>query len=255
MGLTITGDIQDAIPKIPTDAWAQAYDGDGEALHRAWFAEITGMPDLGGWPEGRRVIVRKERPHPGAQLRFTGIGGYRFTCLAPARRAGGSRTWSSGTAAGRCGDRKDPPRQGHRPAYPAAEGVRAEPALARDRRAGPRAAGLDADAHPRRPGQPLGAEAAPAAGLRRSGGGWCAAGAACGCDSLNAGPALSPRDHSRYQQAAGPPVRLTSRNHPATRKEKPPGPVSLAHPAGQARPGTGNSLPTPQANQPDSPKD
>jgi hypothetical protein len=29
-----------------------------------------------------RVIVRKERPHPGAQLRFTDIGGHRFTCFA-----------------------------------------------------------------------------------------------------------------------------------------------------------------------------
>jgi hypothetical protein len=29
-----------------------------------------------------RVIVRKERPHPGAQLRFTDIDGHRFTCFA-----------------------------------------------------------------------------------------------------------------------------------------------------------------------------
>ena len=28
-----------------------------------------------------RVIVRKERPHPGAQLRFTDIDGHRFTCF------------------------------------------------------------------------------------------------------------------------------------------------------------------------------
>ena len=29
-----------------------------------------------------RVIVRKERPHPGAQLRFTDVGGHRVTCFA-----------------------------------------------------------------------------------------------------------------------------------------------------------------------------
>jgi hypothetical protein len=29
-----------------------------------------------------RVIVRKERPHPGAQLRFTDLDGHRFTCFA-----------------------------------------------------------------------------------------------------------------------------------------------------------------------------
>jgi hypothetical protein len=29
-----------------------------------------------------RVIVRKERPHPGAQLRFVDIDGHRFTAFA-----------------------------------------------------------------------------------------------------------------------------------------------------------------------------
>jgi Transposase DDE domain group 1 len=88
VGLTITGDIQDAIGKIPAGAWAQAYDGDGEPRHGAWVAEITGMLDLDGWPAGMRVIVRKERPHPGAQLRFTDIDGHRFTCLATGTKGG-----------------------------------------------------------------------------------------------------------------------------------------------------------------------
>jgi hypothetical protein len=35
-----------------------------------------------------RVIVRKERPHPGAQLRFTDIDGHRFTALATGTRKG-----------------------------------------------------------------------------------------------------------------------------------------------------------------------
>jgi hypothetical protein len=35
-----------------------------------------------------RVIVRKERPHPGAQLRFTDIDGHRFTCFATDARRG-----------------------------------------------------------------------------------------------------------------------------------------------------------------------
>ena len=35
-----------------------------------------------------RVIVRKERPHPGAQLRFTDIGGHRFTCFATSTKRG-----------------------------------------------------------------------------------------------------------------------------------------------------------------------
>jgi hypothetical protein len=46
------------------------------------------MLDLDGWPAGMRVIVRKERPHPGAQLRFTDIDGHRFTCLATGTKGG-----------------------------------------------------------------------------------------------------------------------------------------------------------------------
>jgi hypothetical protein len=54
----------------------------------AWVAEITGMLDLTSWPAGIRLIVRKERPHPGAQLRFTGIDGHRFTCFATGTKGG-----------------------------------------------------------------------------------------------------------------------------------------------------------------------
>ena len=35
-----------------------------------------------------RVIVRKERPHPGAQLRFTDIDGHRFTAFATDAKKG-----------------------------------------------------------------------------------------------------------------------------------------------------------------------
>jgi hypothetical protein len=38
--------------------------------------------DLIGWPAGMRVIARKERPHPGAQLRITDVDGNRITAFA-----------------------------------------------------------------------------------------------------------------------------------------------------------------------------
>jgi hypothetical protein len=82
VGFTITQDIQDAILAIPARAWTPAYDAEGLVRPGAWVAEITGMLDLSSWPKGMRVIVRKERPHPGAQLRFTDIDGHRFTCFA-----------------------------------------------------------------------------------------------------------------------------------------------------------------------------
>jgi hypothetical protein len=39
------------------------------------------MFDLTGWPPGMRLIVRKERPHPGAQLRITDADGHRITAF------------------------------------------------------------------------------------------------------------------------------------------------------------------------------
>jgi Transposase DDE domain group 1 len=55
-------------------------------------AELTGLLDLSGWPKGMRVIVRKERPHPGAQLRITDVDGMRITAFATNTRPGGPGT-------------------------------------------------------------------------------------------------------------------------------------------------------------------
>jgi hypothetical protein len=88
VGMTVTEAIADAIGKVPADAWTPAYDGDGQVRDGAWVADITGLLDLDSWPAGMRVIVRRERPHPGAQLRFTDIDGHRFTCFATDTRRG-----------------------------------------------------------------------------------------------------------------------------------------------------------------------
>ena len=36
---------------------------------------------MSSWPAGTRLILRKERPHPGAQLRFTDSDGLRVTAF------------------------------------------------------------------------------------------------------------------------------------------------------------------------------
>jgi Transposase DDE domain group 1 len=82
VGFPVTDDVQAAILKVPAAAWTPAYDSDRMVRPGAWVAELTGMLNLAGWPKRTRVIVRKERPHPGAQLRFTDLGGHRFTCFA-----------------------------------------------------------------------------------------------------------------------------------------------------------------------------
>jgi hypothetical protein len=88
VGMTITADIEDAIMEVPARAWTPAYDSNRDVRDGAWVAEITGMLDLSAWPKGIRVIVRKERPHPGAQLRITDIDGHRFTCFATNAKGG-----------------------------------------------------------------------------------------------------------------------------------------------------------------------
>jgi Transposase DDE domain group 1 len=88
VGMTITDDMQDAILMLPDRIWEPAYDAGGQVRPGAWVAELTGLLDLSSWPEGMRVIVRRERPHPGAQLRFTDIDGHRFTCFATDARRG-----------------------------------------------------------------------------------------------------------------------------------------------------------------------
>ena len=50
------------------------------ALHRdgAHVAELTGLlppGTLADYPPGTRVLIRRERPHPGAQLRLTDAEG------------------------------------------------------------------------------------------------------------------------------------------------------------------------------------
>ena len=45
------------------------------------MTELTGRVNLPDWPEGTRLICRRERPHPGAQLSFTDLDGHRFQCF------------------------------------------------------------------------------------------------------------------------------------------------------------------------------
>ena len=81
VGMVITEAIHEHVLKIPASAWTPAVESDGEVRDGAWVAELTGDL-LDGWPQGIRLIVRKERPHPGAQLRITDADGMRITCFA-----------------------------------------------------------------------------------------------------------------------------------------------------------------------------
>jgi hypothetical protein len=81
VGYELTGPVRQAILQIPEDAWVTALDRDRSARKNGQVAEITDRVDLCSWPERSRVIVRRERPHPGAQLSFTDHDGYRFQAI------------------------------------------------------------------------------------------------------------------------------------------------------------------------------
>lgn len=61
------------------DHWVPALEADGSPREGAWVAEVTDLINLAAWPSGTRLILRKERPHPGAQLRITDAAGHRVT--------------------------------------------------------------------------------------------------------------------------------------------------------------------------------
>jgi hypothetical protein len=91
IGFSLPGDlasIQAKLATIPDDLWEPAYDADGQPRDGAFVAEVTDLFDLSGWPPGMRLIVRKERPHPGAQLRITDLEGMRITAIVTNTRRG-----------------------------------------------------------------------------------------------------------------------------------------------------------------------
>jgi hypothetical protein len=82
--------VLDALAALPEQAWRRALDTDGRPRDGAHVAELTRwMPaTFTGWPPGMRVIARRERPHPGAQLRITDEHGWRITVFATNTRGG-----------------------------------------------------------------------------------------------------------------------------------------------------------------------
>lgn len=66
VGYAITEPVRRAIRSLPEALWHPALDQNGTLRDGAEVAELTGMVDLAGYPVGTRIIVRRERPHPGA---------------------------------------------------------------------------------------------------------------------------------------------------------------------------------------------
>jgi Transposase DDE domain group 1 len=92
-------DTHGALAALPAAAWTPAYQARKpraaetgvqiEPRDGAWVAEASALVDLSAWPIGTRLILRKERPHPGAQLRTTDAEGMRITGFLTNTNAGG----------------------------------------------------------------------------------------------------------------------------------------------------------------------
>jgi hypothetical protein len=80
-GYATTEPVRQALLALEESAWRPAIDQHGGEREGAWVAELTGKVNLPDWPEGTRLICRRERPHPGAQLTFTDLDGHRFQCF------------------------------------------------------------------------------------------------------------------------------------------------------------------------------
>ncbi len=140
-GFPITEDVRAAILATDKGDWSEAIESDDgtEVRDGAWVAEITEHLDLSAWPEGSRVIVRKERPHPGAQLSLFDVeAGLRHTAFITATRSGDTRRTTDrpprATSPSPCPHRgPDPPGQGRRASQPPLQRGTREPRLARVR--------------------------------------------------------------------------------------------------------------------------
>jgi hypothetical protein len=83
VGFAVTDDVRAAISRVPRWAWTPAVDAAGGWRDGAEVVDLTGLLDVTGWPQQMRVLVRRERPHPGAQLdAFEERDGYRYQAMA-----------------------------------------------------------------------------------------------------------------------------------------------------------------------------
>jgi Transposase DDE domain group 1 len=89
VGFPIDGRVREALMLVQEEDWRPAVELDGGIRQGAWVSELTDLVDLSGWAGNPRLIVRRERPHPGAQLTlFDTAEGFRHTCFLTRTQGG-----------------------------------------------------------------------------------------------------------------------------------------------------------------------
>ena len=79
VGHRLSAELARLVVDLPQKRWMSTISADGTQERDAGVvAEITDLVDLGLWPQGTRMVVRREEPHPGAQLTFSDVDGHRY---------------------------------------------------------------------------------------------------------------------------------------------------------------------------------
>ena len=68
IGHPVDAGVREALLLFQEEDWVEAIESDGTDRDGASVAELTDLMDLSTWGEDARLICRRERPHPGAQL-------------------------------------------------------------------------------------------------------------------------------------------------------------------------------------------
>lgn len=77
IGFQLRASVREAVLAAPDEGWRPAVRQDCEERDGADVCELSAL-DLREWPPGTRAICRREEPHPGAQLTFSDVNGFRF---------------------------------------------------------------------------------------------------------------------------------------------------------------------------------
>ena len=82
IGHSVNTAVREALLLFQEEEWRPAIEADGSVREGAFVAELTDLMDLSDWGEDARLICRRERPHPGAQLSMFDMSeGWRHTCF------------------------------------------------------------------------------------------------------------------------------------------------------------------------------
>ena len=100
VGYEVDARVREAILSLPDSAWQQAIEADGTQREGAWVAELGDRVDLSSWPEGTRLIVRRDAPTQAPSFASLTPRATATSPSSPTRKETTSPPWSAATAAG-----------------------------------------------------------------------------------------------------------------------------------------------------------